>query len=322
MLLAVCHSAQSGWSQVEDLDRISDLRESGDHLLWVEGAVQTLEAGDIALISEEFGLHPLAVEDALNTRQRPKFEPFEHHLFIVLHELDEHNGQLEAVQIACFVGSSYVLTLHDGAERTIKEAKERWAKREQEAGRGSEFLVHTLLDVIVDDYQEIADRLEDEIEELEDKTLKDASSPIQTPLYSLKQQLSRLRRYSGPIGRELDLAEASRPDFFTPDTAAYFRDVHDHILRIEDQIRNIDELAQAVLDLHRSEQAKGLNEVTKRLTGWAAIIAVPTFIASVYGMNFRLVPADGRIFGFWFALVLMGMTSLGLYVYFKKRGWI
>jgi magnesium transporter len=103
---------------------------------------------------------------------------------------------------------------------------------------------------------------------------------------------------------------------------AYFRDIHDHTLRVTDQVRNIEDLADAMIDLVRVEATNAQNEVTKRLTGWAAIIAVPTYIASVYGMNFQLVPADGRIFGFWFAMGLMAATAGGLYVFFKRRGWI
>ena len=105
-------------------------------------------------------------------------------------------------------------------------------------------------------------------------------------------------------------------------TRARFRDVHDHLLRITDQVRNIEELSQAVLDLSRAAQADALNAMTKKLTAWAAIFAVATLIASVYGMNFALVPPDGSLFGFWFAVVLMVLLGIGLYVFFKKRDWI
>lgn len=281
MLLAMCRSDQQGWTKVEDLDRISDLRMRKDAMLWVEGALADLSDADIELISEEFGLHPLAVENALDTRQRPKFEEFKDHLFLVLDQLDEQYGQLEATQISCFVGAHYVLTLHDGAGRTLTEAKRRWDEHDADARRGPSFLVHAVIDAIVDDYQDIADRLENEVEELEDIVLEKTGAPIENRLYSLKQQISRLRRYATPIGRELSRVTENESGYFTADTAAYFRDVYDHVMRISDQVRNIEDLSQAVLDLRKGEQATALNEVTKRLTGWAAIIAVPTFIASV-----------------------------------------
>ena len=322
MLIAVCHSAEKGWTPVEDLELISDLRVRDDLLLWVEGVLGDLDESEVALISEEFGLHPLAVEDALDTRQRPKFETFENHIFLVLDQLDEQDGQLEATQISCFVGKRYVLTLHDGAERTLREAKRRWEEHDSDARLGPSFLVHALLDAVVDDYQDIADRLENEVEELEDIVLEATGAPIESRLYSLRQRISRLRRYATPVGRELGRVIQNDSGYLTTDTAAYFRDVHDHTLRMADQIRSIDDLSQAVLELRKGEQATALNEVTKKLTGWAAIIAVPTFIASVYGMNFDLVPQEGRIFGFWFAIALMAAAGLTLYFYFKKKGWI
>jgi magnesium transporter len=321
MLLAVCHSAEKGWTDVEDLSRVSDLRADRNNLVLAEADISRLTEDDVHLIAEEFGLHELAVEDAVHTRQRPKLESYQTHLFIVMHQLDEHNGQLEAVQISCFVGDRYVLTLHAGADRTLEEVKRRWKSAHER--NDPSHLVHTLIDVVVDDYQAIADRLENEIEELEETTLTLPDAPIQRQLYSLKQRLARLRRYALPAARLLDWAldpSAEKP--FSPQTAALFNDVRDHLLRIADQIRNIDDLSQAVLDLTRSEQAASLNEVTRKLSAWAAIFAVETVIGGVYGMNFVLVPFDGQVEGFWFAVGLMLIAGIGLYVYFKRRDWI
>jgi magnesium transporter len=323
MLLAVCHSATTGWVEVEDLSKLSDLQAESGNLLWAEADVATLSHEDVALIAEEFSLHPLAVEDAVRAKQRPKLESYHGHLFAVFHELDEVDGQLEAAQIACFVGERYMITLHAGAERIVAEAKRRWAGEIGKDASGPGYLLHTLLDALVDDIEVIADKLEDEIENLEEITLSRPNAPVQRELYSVKQRLSRLRRYALPTERVVQwLVGGPGREAFSNETRELFRDVHDHVLRTADQVRNIDDLADAVLDLRRSEQATSLNEVTKRLTGWAAIIAVPTFIASVYGMNFRLVPADGETFGFFFALSLMAASCLVLYVYFKRKDWI
>jgi magnesium transporter len=320
MLMAICHSAENGWAEVEDLTRVSDLRSEPGSLLWAETDVSTLTDHDVSIIAEEFGLHPLAVEDAVNARQRPKIESYEDHVFVVLDQLDHVNDQLEATQIACFIGDRYVLTLHAGATRTIEEAKRRWTRAQRELGGGPAYLLHTLLDAVVDDYQDIADNLEARVEELEDLVLTQPAAPVSRQIYSVKQKISRLRRYALPVARVLD--DVKTHDRVPDDLFAHFQDVHDHTLRIGDQIRNADDLSQAVLDLTRAEQAYALNEVTKRLTGWAAVIAVPTFIASVYGMNFQLVPDDGRIFGFWFALTLMAASSIALYVFLRRREWI
>lgn len=320
MLMAICHSAEDGWTEVEDLERVSDLRATQGVLLWAETDVSTLTPQDIATIAEEFDLHPLAVEDAVHARQRPKVEVYDNHMFVVFDQLDHVDDQLEATQIACFAGERYVLTLHAGAARSIAVAKKRWARAQHELGQGPAYLLHTLLDSVVDDYQAIADSLEERVEELEELVLDHPGAPVSRQLYSVKQKVSRLRRYALPVARIL---EGVKGHPGTPaDALAHFGDIHDHTLRIADQVRNIDDLSQAVLDLTRAEQAHQLNEVTKRLTGWAAVIAVPTFIASVYGMNFALVPDEGRIFGFWFALALMAVSAVALYVFLKKREWI
>jgi magnesium transporter len=323
MLLAVCHSEATGWTNVSDLDTLSDLREKPGNLLWAEADVTTLGEADVLLIAEEFGLHPLAVEDAIHTRQRPKLDIYETHAFAVVHELDEIEGQLEASQLAFFIGERYVLTLHDGAHRILDEAKRRWEELGSRTELGPSPLIHTILDALVDDYQDIADQLETEIENIEEVALEMPNAPLQRQLYSLKQKLTRLRRYALPASRILDwyVAPSEEPKG-ADETLVLFHDVRDHLLRISDQIRNVDDLAQAVLDLTRAEQAQALNEVTKRLTGWAAVIAVPTFIASVYGMNFELVPESGKTFGFFFAVSLMVVTSVFLYVFFKRRNWI
>ncbi|MDQ3951897.1 MAG: magnesium transporter CorA family protein [Actinomycetota bacterium] len=320
MLMAICHSAEDGWTEIDDLERVSDLRTTEGVLLWAETDVSTLTPEDIATIAEEFELHPLAVEDAVHARQRPKLEVYENHMFVVFDQLDHVDDQLEATQIACFVGERYVLTLHAGATRSIAIAKKRWARAQHELGEGPAYLLHTLLDSIVDDYQAIADALEERVEELEELVLEHPGAPVSRQLYSVKQKVSRLRRYALPVARIL---EGVKGHPRTPaDALAHFGDIHDHTLRIADQVRNVDDLSQAVLDLTRAEQAYSLNEVTKRLTGWAAVIAVPTFIASVYGMNFALVPHEGRIFGFWFAVALMTVSGTTLYVFLKKREWI
>ena len=321
MLLALCHSAESGWADVDDITQLSELRASGDHLLWAEADVRTLDEKDIALIAEEFGLHQLAVDDAVNTRQRPKIDRYENHLFLVVHELVEVDGQLEATQIGCFLGERYVLTLHAGATRTIEAAKERW-QRESPKQKPS-FLLHTLLDVVVDDYQAISDRIEDEVENLEEIALATPEANLQRQLYSVKQRISRLRRYAFPETRILERTLGNGDEHIvSQETEPLFRDVHDHLLRITDQVRNSDDLTDAVLDLTRNAQAAILNETGRKLSAWAAIFAVGTLIAGVYGMNFELIPNEQSIEGFYFAIGLMVVTSVGMYAYFKSRKWL
>ena len=333
MLLAICHQRETGWKEVSELARISDMRLQGE-LVWAEADVKDLTEEDIALIAEEFSLHELAVEDAVTLRQRPKFESFPDHMFIVLHQLNEEDGQLEPVQLSMFVGDHYVLVFHGGATRTLQEARRR-LKEDTTTDIGSGWLLHILLDTVVDEYQKIADDLEEETEELEELTLESLEMPtrarlafvndgsMQRRLYSVKQRTSRLRRYGHPAARLVQDLLATEVKFVADKKLTpRFADVKDHALRIGDQATSVDSLTDALLDLRRGEQAGTLNEVTKKLTAWAAIIAVPTLISSLYGMNFRLYPHLGRGMGFWFALSLMVVLSAGLFFFFKRRHWL
>ncbi len=323
MLLAACHTQSSGWANVERLEELSDLRAEAGNLLWAESDVSSLTDEDVALIAEEFELPELAVEDAVKARQRPKLELYGDVIFIVTHQLDEIDDQLEACQIAFFIGDRYVLTLHHGADRTLTEAKKRWERTPPEHSHPA-LLLHTLLDVVVDDYQEIADRLESEVEELEDIVLALPQAPVQRQIYTHKQQISRLRRYVIPGQRLMEWAvnpsNLDKP--FSEETGHLYRDVNDHLLRIVDQVRNVEDLTQAVLDMSRSAQVERLNEINKQLSAWAAIFGVDTLIAGIYGMNFILVPEDQTLYGFWFAIGLIVVSSLFLFLYFRRRKWL
>ncbi|HVF53100.1 MAG TPA: magnesium transporter CorA family protein [Actinomycetota bacterium] len=334
MLLAVCHSDGHGWSGVEDLDDISDLRRQAGKLLWAQADVSSLTEADVVTIQEEFGLHPLALEDALKKRERPKLEVFEeHHLFVVFHQLDEAEGQVEASQIASFIGEGFVLTLHDGADRTLDEVHRRWSQDAAEIHKGRTYLMHMMIDVVVDEYQSIADRLEDDIEAIEDHELASHEAAntrasmleeeqAERTLYSIKQRTARLRRYALPTRRLVEsIGAPGKNPFFSEQTLLLFRDIADHLERINDQIRNIDELTEAVLQLRRGEQSMSLNQINKKLTAWAAIIAAPTLISSIYGMNYELSPAN-QAWGFEWALSAMVATSALLYAFFRRKGWL
>lgn len=323
MLNAICHTPQAGWSEVSDLSTIASLCERRGARVWAEADVSVLDDRDMDTIAASFGLHELAVEDAAEARERPKLESYEGHLFMVVHELNLVGEQLEPVQIACFVGARWVLVLHAGASRALEETRRRLLALSGDLQGGSAVLMHALLDTIVDDYERIADGLENVVEDLEERLLADPRASAQKEIYTLKQRLARMRRYALPVSRLLaDVVEGNAVGDIPSESGAFFRDVHDHTLRIAEQERNVEDLADALLELVGMEQAKAQNEVTKRLTGWAAIIAVPTLISGIYGMNFGLVPQEGRIFGFWFALGLMVSAAIALFVFFKRRGWI
>lgn len=321
MLMAVCHTSEGGWTRVQDLKSLSDLKASAGHVLWAEADVTTLDEDEIRLIAEEFDLHELAVEDAVHTRQRPKFETYEGHLFAVFHELMEEDGQFEARQIACFIGERYVLVLHEGAQRILEIAKERFRSAERTLDSPA-YLVYTMLDAVVDDYQLKADGVESEVEELEELVLTAPDIPVQRQLYSIKQRVARLRRYVLPGERLLSrVLDPAHEQPFSEETRRLFTDVHDHLLRMTDQVRNADDLTDAMLDLVRSEQANALNEVNKKLAAWAAIFGAGTLIAGIYGMNFDRMPELDWPLGYPFALGLMAVAMVVAIAWFRRNDW-
>jgi magnesium transporter len=233
-------------------------------VVWGEASVSDLTQEQIGLIAEEFGLDPLAVEDSQEINHRVKLEPYETHLLVVIQQLDEMQGQLETKPIYLFVGANYVLALHHDARRLLNSAKSRWQGPDQgESERGPADLLYVLLDTLVDDYQVIADRLEQEVEELEESALARPTNTgdLDRRLYRLKQQLSRLRRYAMPGGRVLDqYVQNHSAGVATADETRMFRDVHDNLMRVNEQIHNVDDLANAILDLRRADQTAGRAE--------------------------------------------------------------
>jgi magnesium transporter len=319
----VLNEEEGTWTELDDLDKIAELAATPGHLVWGFADVRALTSYDATQLVQAFRLHPLAMDDAMNARQRPKLEAYDRHLFSVMHQLDTVDGHLEATQIGCFVGRRFVLTLHAGAERTLSEASRRCFKGTRLADQGPSYIMHNLLDTIVDDYQRITDELESHIEDLEERALANPRDLLQADIYATKQRLARLRRYVFPGERVLAaVTEAGRFNLITKRTAAQFRDVHDHTLRIIDQVRNIDDLAEAVIDLQRAEAGQALNVAQRRLAGWAAIIAIPTLIASVYGMNFATLPGTGTRNGFWVMLGVMLAAAGTLFTVLRRNHWL
>lgn len=336
---ALCMDGSGGWSETDDLEAAAGACRQEGRFTWLEVDVGTgqQEAREVA---QRFELDPLAVEDALSTRQRPKLETYDEHRFLVLYQLDEVDEQLEGRQIAGFVGDAFLLLLHDGATRMVDESRQRLQKVDP-ADVDVERALHALIDAVVDDYEHTAARLDADVEDLEAQALRVSrrgqrepartaeALPSQPLLYSIKQQVSMLRRYAMPLSAVVEILQAEeesrrRSDGDDEDrTDLLFRDVHDHVLRLAAQVRNIDDLATAVIDLTRGVQADLLNEVNKKLSAWAAIIAIPTLIASVYGTNYQLwPPPDVRTWGFVGVVLIMAGAAAGLWMFFKRKRWI
>ena len=283
------------------------------------------DAEDLATISEEFGLHRLAVEDAGQERQRPKLDRYDSHLFVTAYavRLDTSTGELDSFEVAVFVTHNAVVTVRKSDQFDIGGVVARWDASPDLAKHGVSFLLHGLLDFVVDGHFNAVQTLDDEIETLEDLLFDDKRPDVavQRRSFELRKSLVQLRRVVLPM-REV-VNSVMRRDLRVVDDAMvpYYQDVYDHVLRATEWTESLRDLVTTILETNLTIQGNRLNVITKKVTSWAAIIAVPTAITGFYGQNVPY-PGFGHASGFWTSAALIVIISIGLYVLFRRRDWI
>lgn len=283
------------------------------------------DANDLATISEELDLHRLAVEDAGQERQRPKLDRYDSHLFVTSYAvaLDMTSGELETFEVAVFVTHNAVVTVRKSERFDIDGVVARWDSSPDLAKHGVSFLLHGLLDYVVDGHFAAVQTLDDEIETLEDLLFDDKRSDlsVQRRSFELRKSLVRLRRVVLPM-REV-VNSLMRRDLHTCDEAMtpYYQDVYDHVLRATEWTESLRDLVTTVLETNLTIQGNRLNVITKQVTSWAAIIAVPTAITGFYGQNVPY-PGFSHESGFYVSTIAIVVLSAGLYTLFRRRDWI
>ncbi|HXT46313.1 MAG TPA: magnesium transporter CorA family protein [Pseudonocardiaceae bacterium] len=283
------------------------------------------DADDLATISEELGLHQLAVEDAGQERQRPKLDRYDSHLFVTAYAvtLDTVTGELDTFEVAVFVTHSAVVTVRKSDQFDIEGVVARWDSSPDLAKHGVSFLLHGLLDFVVDGHFSAVQTLDDEIETLED-LLFDDSRPdvaVQRRSFELRKSLVQLRRVVLPM-REVVNSVMRRDLRIVDDAMApYYQDVYDHVLRATEWTESLRDLVTTILETNLTIQGNRLNVITKKVTSWAAIIAVPTAITGFYGQNVPY-PGFGHASGFYASTTVIVVLSVALYVLFRRRNWV
>jgi magnesium transporter len=310
----------------EDFDpaRISDHLEEKGNVVWLD--LDQPKQADFALIAVEFQLNPLAVEDALGERQRPKLDHYDDHLFITLYDsvLDAGSGQLTTRELSIFVGPAYLITVHKDEGYSMDEVVERWNDNTQLCHHGVGFLLWGVLDVVIDSYFDSVQSLDDEIEGLEDLLFSNQqrSTEVQRRTFELRKSLVGLRRFVLPTREILNTLMRREGHVVDNDLMPYYQDVYDHVLRAADSIDSLRDLVSTILETHLTIQGNQMNQVMKQVTSWAAIAAVPTIITGYYGMNVRIFPGATTLSGGIVALVLcVGLVAL-LYSTFRRRDWL
>jgi magnesium transporter len=281
---------------------------------------------DLDRLGEELGLHELAVEDVVAEHQRPKVDIYDRHLFISVYGIHVEDGRLDPVEVSVFAMRNALVTVRENERFDIGAVVRRWDAAHGHLGRhGVAFLLHGLLDYVVDGHLDYVENLDERIDDLEEALFEERpvdGRQLQRTIYELRRDTARLRKIIIPMREVIGtLMRHNRDTVAGTEMAFYYEDVYDHVLRVSEWIDSVREELANLRETRLAQQGFRLNEIMKRLTGWAAIIAVPTLITGFYGMNVPY-PGEGQPWGFWLSTMLIAVISAGLYREFRKRDWL
>jgi magnesium transporter len=309
----------------EDALRVAE--ERGGYV-WL-GLYAPTEA-ELGAIAEEYGLHPLAVEDAVYAHQRPKLERYDDALFMVLktatyveHErLTATSEVVDTGEVMVFLGARYVITVRHGEHGGLGQLRQRLEDQRELLCLGPSAVLYAVADLVVDTFVEVAAAVEEDVEELEASVFSPERTDDIGRLYQLKRELMSLRRAVAPL--EVPLQKlAERPVDVVPEAMrSYFRDVLDHAIRVRDQVGGMDELLTSILQASLARTTMADNEDMRKISAYAGIIAVPTAIAGIYGMNFKYMPELDEPWGYPAVLLLIATVIGLLFRGFKRNGWL
>jgi magnesium transporter len=302
----------------------------GDGFVWLGIHEPTDE--ELVAVQESFGLHELAIEDAKSLHQRAKLEAYGNCYFVVLRTVsyDDETEDLEFGEIHIFSGSGFAISVRHGEASALHAARQRLEARPELLAAGPAAVTWAVIDKVVDDYEPVVDSLEADIEDVEEKVFEESrnlsaapSSNDQTQrIYSLKREVIEFFRAVHPLVAPLAAAERGSLEMIPDVLHPYFRDVNDHLKLVHEEIASQRELLTSVLEANLAVLSHRQNEVVRTISAWAAIIAVPTFIASVYGMNFDHMPELHWRVGYPLCLLAMALTAIGLYRFFRRARWL
>jgi magnesium transporter len=302
---------------------ISEVLKEPGRFVWV--GLHEPDDEMLAEIQQEFSLHDLAVEDAARAHQRPKLERYGDSIFVVLRtaHTDASTGGIEFGETHLFVGANYVVSVRHGGTLPFADVVARCEANPDLMVKGPVFVLYSIMDFIVDQYFPLVDTYEDKLAELEDNVFQQILPRETTErVYQLKRDLIEVKRAIAPLVDVCNRLVRGDVPLVPEDSRVYFRDVYDHVIRINEMVDTLRELLSAALEANLSLVSVSQNEAMKRLAGWAAIVAVPTMIAGVYGMNFKFMPELDWYLGYPVALTVMVGACAFLYYKFKRSGWL
>jgi len=305
-------------------DDLPELLKEQSAVIWVD--MEKPDETDERVLLDVFHFHPLTVEDCRENRHYPKVEEFNGYIYFIVHGVtaDISPDRFNTIELDGFLGPNYVITYHHDMFRSINNVKQQLRTTPIACQRGAPFLLHQILDQIVDYYSPVLDDFDDRIDKLEDDifTLRRPNNEILSEIMDLKRSVLRLRRISG---KQMDiLHRMSRGEFslIPEEMRPFYRDVYDHLVRVVDLAENYRDLISGSLEAYLSVVSNRLNEIMKVLTIFSAVMLPLTFIAGVYGMNFDNMPELHSRYGYYAVWILMSIVAVGMLLFFKRRGWI
>lgn len=289
--------------------------------VWV--ALNDPEPAELRVMQKEFGLHELAVEDAMKGHQRPKIEEYGPSLFVVMHMVEANGEEINVGEVCIFVGENYVLSVRHRSRQGFAEVRARCENEPGLLSHGSAYVLYALMDAVVDRYFPVLDTIETELEQVEERIFaKQTERASIEALYGIKQKLMILRHAAEPLLEVGSRLHGGRVPPLCLPLQEYFRDVSDHLVRLNQSIDSLRDMATTAISVSLSLVSLQENEVTKRLAAYAALIAVPTMIAGIYGMNFQHMPEIQWQHGYPVTLTVMVLIDIYLFYRFRKAKWL
>ncbi len=306
-----------------ELDEISAALRRPDTLVWI-GLVDPDERL-LRAVQQQFGLHDLAIEDALKGHQRPKLERYEDCVFVVLRtvQLAGEPRHVEYGETHLFVGPNYVLTVRHGSQVSHVGLRTRCEAAPRLLAQGPAFVLYALMDFVVDQYMPVVEMLDDDLDRVEAEIFSEGFGRRTTErIYHLKRDVLSVKRTLTPLVDVCNRLMRFDSDLVHEETRPYFRDVYDHVIRLTELLDSLSQMVSTALEANISLVSMSQTEGTKRLAAWAAIIAVPTMVAGIYGMNFDYMPELTWKWGYPLAVGMMGAACAGLFVAFRRSRWL
>lgn len=319
MITAYHYKPGRGLTESSEITAFLPVREG--EILWVD--LFNPDQQELSILENDFGFHPLAIEDSVNRMQRSKLDDYCEYLFIVVHAVGKTNllQGLDAAELAVFFGRNYIVTVRWEPVQALDTVLDRIRKNSALLDRGIDYLLYLILDTVVDEYFPLLDIIDDTFSDAENKLLAAPGPDSLNTLFLMKRRLVDLRKILSPLREMFNILLRFEGIYFKPENRLFYLDVYDHLMRIFDFVETYRDLIGGGLEMYLTVVSNRTNEIMRVLTVISTIVLPLTFISSIYGMNFRYMPELEWRYGYFAVLGLMVVLGAGMIIYFRRKKW-